>query len=157
VLSGGEKPRLAFARVLIQRPELIVMDEATAALDPRGQEQLMRLLLERLPDATVISVGHRPELEAFHTRKLVLEYRADGARLVSDESLKRTFRRSARLLSKVPTRRRARKPVPSAVLKRRGDRRGSERDYDGRPGTSCSVTVSENAADGDLMQASPAT
>jgi putative ATP-binding cassette transporter len=107
-LSGGEKQRLAFARVLIQRPEFIVMDEATAALDLRSQEQLMRLLLERLPDATVISVGHRPELEAFHTRKLVLEYRADGARLVSDEALKRTFRRSARLLSKVPTRRRAR-------------------------------------------------
>ena len=55
-------------------------------------------LLERLPDATVISVGHRPELEAFHTRKLVLEYRADGARLVSDEPLQRTFGRSARLL-----------------------------------------------------------
>jgi vitamin B12/bleomycin/antimicrobial peptide transport system ATP-binding/permease protein len=108
VLSGGEKQRLAFARVLIQRPETIIMDEATAALDPQGQEQMMRLLLERLPDATVISVGHRPELEAFHTRKLVLEYRADGARLVSDESLQRTFGRSARLLSKLPTRRRSR-------------------------------------------------
>jgi putative ATP-binding cassette transporter len=109
VLSGGEKQRLAFARVLIQRPETIIMDEATAALDPQGQEQMMRLLLERLPDATVISVGHRPELEAFHTRKLVLEYRADGARLVSDESLQRTFGRSARLLSKLPTRRRSRR------------------------------------------------
>ncbi len=109
VLSGGEKQRLAFARVLIQRPETIVMDEATAALDSLSQEQLMRLLLERLPDATVISVGHRPELEAFHTRKLVLEHRADGARLVSDESLHRTFRRSARLLSKLPTRRGSRR------------------------------------------------
>src|SRR6266581_7217856 len=109
VLSGGEKQRLAFARVLIQRPETIVMDEATAALDPPSQEQLMRLLLERLPDATVISVGHRPELEAFHTRKLVLEHRADGARLVSDEPLQRTFGRSARLLSKLPTRRRSRR------------------------------------------------
>jgi len=109
VLSGGEKQRLAFARVLIQRPETIVMDEATAALDSLSQEQLMRLLLERLPDATVISVGHRPELEAFHTRKLVLEHRADGARLVSDESLHRTFGRSARLLSKLPTRRRSRR------------------------------------------------
>jgi vitamin B12/bleomycin/antimicrobial peptide transport system ATP-binding/permease protein len=107
-LSGGEKQRLAFARMLIQRPETIVMDEATAALDPLGQEQLMRLMLERMPEATVISVGHRPELEAFHTRKLVLEYRADGARLVRDEAL-RTFGRSARLLSKFPTRRRARK------------------------------------------------
>ena len=101
VLSGGEKQRLAFARVLLQRPDTIVMDEATAALDPLSQEQLLRLLLERLADATVISVGHRPELEAFHTRKLVLEYRADGARLVSDESIRRTFGRSARLLSRL--------------------------------------------------------
>jgi putative ATP-binding cassette transporter len=108
-LSGGEKQRLAFARVLIQAPDTIVMDEATAALDVQSQEQLMRLLLERLPDATVISVGHRPELEAFHTRKLVLEHRADGARLVSDESLRRSVGRSARLLSKLPPRRRSRR------------------------------------------------
>jgi putative ATP-binding cassette transporter len=108
VLSGGEKQRLAFARALIQRPDIIVMDEATAALDPLGQEQLMRLLLERVPDATVISVGHRAELEAFHTRKLVLEYHADGARLVSDESIQRTFGRSARLLSKLRPRKNSR-------------------------------------------------
>jgi len=44
----------------------------------------------------------------FHTRKLVLEYRADGARLVSDEPLQRTFGRPARLLSKLPVRRRPR-------------------------------------------------
>jgi vitamin B12/bleomycin/antimicrobial peptide transport system ATP-binding/permease protein len=109
VLSGGEKQRLAFARVLIQRPDTIIMDEATAALDAPGQEQLMRLLLERLPDSTVISVGHRPELEAFHTRKLVLEHRADGARLVSDEPLRRTFGRSARVLSRVTARRKPRR------------------------------------------------
>jgi len=107
VLSGGEKQRLAFGRVLIQCPETIIMDEATSALDPLAQEQLLRLLLERLPDATVISVGHRPELEAFHTRKLVLEYRSDGARLVSDESLQRTFGRFVRLLSKLATLRRS--------------------------------------------------
>jgi putative ATP-binding cassette transporter len=109
VLSGGEKQRLAFARALLQRPHAIVMDEATAALDPLSQEQLMRLLLERLPDATVISVGHRAELEAFHTRKLVLEYHADGARLVSDESIRRAFGRSARLLSRLPIRKKSRK------------------------------------------------
>ena len=109
VLSGGEKQRLAFARALIQRPETIIMDEATAALDPLGQEQMMRLLLERVPEATVISVGHRPELEAFHTRKLVLEHRADGARLVRDEPLQRAFRRPARILAKLPVRRRVRK------------------------------------------------
>jgi vitamin B12/bleomycin/antimicrobial peptide transport system ATP-binding/permease protein len=90
VLSGGEKQRLAFARVLIHRPHTIVMDEATAALDSLSQERLMRLVLERLPEATIVSVGHRAELEAFHTRKLVLEYHPEGARLVGDESLLRT-------------------------------------------------------------------
>jgi putative ATP-binding cassette transporter len=104
ILSGGEKQRLAFARALIHRPNIIVMDEATAALDPLSQDQLMQLVLERLPETTLVSVGHRAELEAFHTRKLVLEYHPEGARLVRDEPLPRTFRRSARLLSRLPAR-----------------------------------------------------
>jgi putative ATP-binding cassette transporter len=116
ILSGGEKQRLAFAHVLIHRPNIIVMDEATAALDPVSQDQLMRLVLERLPEATVVSVGHRAELEAFHTRKLVLEYHPEGARLVSDEPLQRTFRRSARLLSRLPTREKS----PQALNAARG-------------------------------------
>jgi putative ATP-binding cassette transporter len=87
VLSGGEKQRLGFARMLIQNPKMIVMDEATAALDASSQDQLMRLILERLPAATLLSVAHRVELEAFHTRKLVLEYGEQGARLVADEAL----------------------------------------------------------------------
>ena len=62
----------------------------------------MKLLLERLPEATIVSVGHRPVLEAFHSRKLVLEYHHDGARLASDESLEQwTFRRPARFLSRM--------------------------------------------------------
>jgi vitamin B12/bleomycin/antimicrobial peptide transport system ATP-binding/permease protein len=103
ILSGGEKQRLAFARALIQRPDIIVMDEATAALDSLSQAQLMQLMLERLPEATVLSVGHRAELEAFHTRKLVLEYRPEGARLVRDQRLRKTVRRSAKLLSRLRT------------------------------------------------------
>jgi putative ATP-binding cassette transporter len=87
VLSGGEKQRLGFARMLIQNPKMIVMDEATAALDSSSQDRLMRLVLERLPAATLVSVAHRVELEAFHTRKLVLEYGDEGARLVSDQAL----------------------------------------------------------------------
>jgi putative ATP-binding cassette transporter len=86
-LSGGEKQRLAFARLLIHKPDLIVLDEATSALDPESQEKLMHLLNERMPHATVISVGHRPELEAFHERKLSLEHRAEGAELIRDEYL----------------------------------------------------------------------
>jgi vitamin B12/bleomycin/antimicrobial peptide transport system ATP-binding/permease protein len=116
VLSGGEKQRLAFARVLIHRPHIIVMDEATAALDSLSQEHLMRLILERLPEATLVSVGHRAELEAFHTRKLVLEYHPEGARLVGDESLQRTFGRSARILSRL----RSREKSPKAPNAARG-------------------------------------
>ncbi len=110
ILSGGEKQRLAFARIFLDRPDIIVMDEATSALDPESQERLMRLLLERLPDATVVSVGHRPELEQFHGRKLVLEYHRDGARLASDEPLTPwAFRRPARVLTRMFARDR---PVP---------------------------------------------
>ncbi|MCC7276576.1 MAG: ABC transporter ATP-binding protein/permease [Alphaproteobacteria bacterium] len=89
ILSGGEKQRVAFARLFLLRPDIIVMDEATAALDSRTQDVLMRRLLEMLPDSAIISVGHRSELEAFHDRRLTLARREDGARLVRDEQLGR--------------------------------------------------------------------
>jgi putative ATP-binding cassette transporter len=93
ILSGGEKQRVAFARLLVQKPDIIVMDEGTAALDPASQEALMKLIDERLPDATVLSVGHRPELEQFHERKLVLEARREGAKLARDIPLRPRRRR----------------------------------------------------------------
>jgi putative ATP-binding cassette transporter len=89
ILSGGEKQRLAFARLLLHEPDLIVMDEATSALDPPSQEMLMRLVAEKLDATTIVSVGHRPELEEFHDRKLVLGAQKDGAKLIKDEDLTR--------------------------------------------------------------------
>jgi len=86
-LSGGEKQRLAFARLLLHRPDIIVLDEATSALDATGQDKMMELLHEELKDATVISVAHRAELEEFHSRKITLERRKGGAKLVSDIDL----------------------------------------------------------------------
>jgi putative ATP-binding cassette transporter len=86
-LSGGEKQRLAFARIFLQNPDIIVLDEATAALDPSSQDKLMELLSKQPEHSTLISVGHRPELEAFHNRKIVLERRRRGAKLVSDIEL----------------------------------------------------------------------
>ena len=82
ILSGGEKQRLAFARLFLHRPDIIVLDEATAALDSRSQDRLMGLLSREFTDATVISIGHRPELAAFHQRKIVLERSRTGAKLV---------------------------------------------------------------------------
>ena len=85
-LSGGEKQRLAFARILLHSPDIVVLDEATAALDPKSQVKLMELLVDR-QGLTLLSVGHRPELEAFHTRKVELERRPEGAKLVRDFEL----------------------------------------------------------------------
>jgi putative ATP-binding cassette transporter len=87
VLSGGEKQRLSFARLLIHRPSIAVLDEATSALDRASQEQMMKLVAERLPNTTLISVSHRPELEAFHDRQLVMEWHSGGGRLVRDIDL----------------------------------------------------------------------
>ncbi|AEH85224.1 ABC transporter ATP-binding protein/permease [Mesorhizobium opportunistum] len=86
-LSGGEKQRLAFARLLLHRPDIVVLDEATSALDEKSQDTMMMTVIRELPDVTIISVAHRAELEAFHSRKITLERREGGAKLVSDIDL----------------------------------------------------------------------
>jgi vitamin B12/bleomycin/antimicrobial peptide transport system ATP-binding/permease protein len=83
ILSGGEKQRLGFVRILLHGPDIIVLDEATAALDPASQDKLLQMLCD-LERTTVLSAGHAPELEAFHSRKVVLERRPGGAKLISD-------------------------------------------------------------------------
>jgi putative ATP-binding cassette transporter len=80
VLSLGEQQRLAFARLLLQKPRWIFLDEATAALDEANQDAMMTLLLEALPEVALVSIGHRPGLEAFHTRTLTLVKAEGGAR-----------------------------------------------------------------------------
>jgi putative ATP-binding cassette transporter len=84
-LSGGEQQRLAFARLFLHKPDIVVMDEATSALDPESQAMLMKALGERLPQTAIISVGHRPELEAFHERKVNLVRRKGGAKLMTGD------------------------------------------------------------------------
>jgi putative ATP-binding cassette transporter len=84
-LSGGEQQRLAFARLFLHKPDIVVMDEATSALDPESQAMLMEKLAEQLPKTAIISVGHRPELEQFHERKVNLIRREGGAKLVPGE------------------------------------------------------------------------
>ncbi|OWV70833.1 ABC transporter ATP-binding protein [Rhizobium sp. R634] len=86
-LSGGEKQRLAFARLLLHNPDIIVLDEATSALDEKSQDKMMEMVIRELPKVTIISVAHRAELEAFHSRKITLERREGGAKLVSDIDL----------------------------------------------------------------------
>ncbi len=94
ILSGGEKQRLAFARILLLHPDIVVLDEATSALDPLSQDRMMELLTVELGATTIVSVAHRPELEAFHSRKITLERGREGARLVTDVDLVLSRRRA---------------------------------------------------------------
>jgi vitamin B12/bleomycin/antimicrobial peptide transport system ATP-binding/permease protein len=70
VLSGGEQQRLAFARALLYRPDWLFLDEATASLPDADQDRLYRVLRERLPQTTLVSIGHRESLAAHHSRRL---------------------------------------------------------------------------------------
>jgi putative ATP-binding cassette transporter len=72
-LSMGEQQRLSIARALLQKPDWLFLDEATSALDEPAEAMLYRLLLDRLPDAAIVSIGHRSSLVVFHERFLALK------------------------------------------------------------------------------------
>jgi putative ATP-binding cassette transporter len=81
-LSPGEQQRIAFARALLQKPAWLFLDEATSALDEAAEEKLYRLLKERLAGTTIISIGHRPALLGFHSRRLELREDGNGTRVL---------------------------------------------------------------------------
>ncbi|MFP3555862.1 ABC transporter ATP-binding protein/permease [Paraburkholderia sp. SIMBA_049] len=72
-LSPGEQQRLAAARALLQQPDFLFLDEATSALDPENESIIYNALIERLPNAAIVSVAHRKTLEAFHEHTLFIE------------------------------------------------------------------------------------
>jgi putative ATP-binding cassette transporter len=78
-LSGGEQQRLAIARALLHRPDWLFLDEATSALDEASEKHLYGLLERRMPDATIVSIAHRPTVVAFHRRRFSLV--PDGGRM----------------------------------------------------------------------------
>ncbi len=72
MLSLGEQQRLGVARALLHAPDYLFLDEATASLDEPAEAAVYRLLQERLPRTTIVSIGHRSTLVDFHTRRLTL-------------------------------------------------------------------------------------
>jgi len=73
ILSPGEQQRIAFARAFLHRPEWLYLDEATSSLDEASEARLYRLLNEKLPATTLVSIGHRPTLGEFHGRRMRIE------------------------------------------------------------------------------------
>jgi putative ATP-binding cassette transporter len=72
MLSLGEQQRLGLVRALLHAPQYLFLDEATASLDEASEAALYRLLQEKLPATTIVSIGHRSTLVAFHQRNVVL-------------------------------------------------------------------------------------
>ncbi|HET7193197.1 MAG TPA: ABC transporter ATP-binding protein/permease [Pseudolabrys sp.] len=86
MLSLGEQQRLGIARALIYSPDYLFLDEATASLDEPAEAALYHLLEQRLPNATIVSIGHRATLAAFHRRRLAF-IREDGHSVVREANL----------------------------------------------------------------------
>jgi putative ATP-binding cassette transporter len=81
MLSLGEQQRLGIARAILHAPDFLFLDEATASLDEPSEAALYKLLEERLKGTTIVSIGHRATLAAFHRRRWNLSRAGDHAQV----------------------------------------------------------------------------
>jgi putative ATP-binding cassette transporter len=82
VLASGERQRLAIARVLLHRPQLVILDDALSALEAPAQDALLARLKTDLPGVSIVSFGQLPAPDGRHDRQLVLHRNSEGAVLM---------------------------------------------------------------------------
>jgi vitamin B12/bleomycin/antimicrobial peptide transport system ATP-binding/permease protein len=76
-LSSGEQQRLALVRALLMRPNWLFLDESTSAVEEKLEAELYAMLAQRLPDTTIVSIGHRSTLAGLHRRHLEMTRKED--------------------------------------------------------------------------------
>ena len=72
ILAVAEQQRLGMVRLLLNRPQWIFLQQAFDALDPEDEAQMLRLITEQLPEATLLTITHLADGAALHTRQLAL-------------------------------------------------------------------------------------
>ncbi len=82
-LSGGQRQRLALARALVHSPDLLILDEATTALDPATEIEICRTLRRFAGQRTILAISHQPRIAEI--ADLVVEVSDSSARIVSIE------------------------------------------------------------------------
>lgn len=95
-LSGGQKRRVAIAGVMAMRPEILILDEPTASLDPHGRDRILDIIKEyhRITNSTVMIVSHSMEDIAKYAEKILVMNKSE---LFCYDTVKNVFRRSAEI------------------------------------------------------------
>ncbi len=95
-LSAGDLQRLSFARLMLQRPNWIVLGDATDALDADVANGMLRLIAEHLPGSAIIVIGRHPGSAESFNRRMTLERDADGTILLNEVYARRQAARAPR-------------------------------------------------------------
>ena len=96
LLSGGQKRRVAIAGVMAMRPEVLILDEPTAGLDPRGREEILQEIqaYRNQTGATILLVSHSMEDVARHAKKILV---MNAGKVFCYDTVANVFRRSQEL------------------------------------------------------------
>lgn len=96
LLSGGQKRRVAIAGVMAMRPEILILDEPTAGLDPRGREEILREIqaYREKTGSTILLVSHSMEDVARHAERILV---MNEGKIFCYDTVQRVFRRAQEL------------------------------------------------------------